>query len=242
VLKYGTGGINVDGCRVETVDNLNGGAYSENKTEDGEWGKMHKFTGKEFTPPSGRFPANLIHDGSDEVVALFPNSKSGAMTKSYEYQNNGFSMGAPTGSTKHLCEASEGSAARFFYAAKASPAERNEGCDGLEEKSTTYMATANGSGSPSMLIDDNGNERDKFTASKKNFHPTVKPISLMKYLVKLVTPPGGTVYDPFTGSGSTLIAAKHLGFNYIGSEIQADYVQIAEARLASIKNDQLSLF
>jgi site-specific DNA-methyltransferase (adenine-specific) len=157
----------------------------------------------------GRFPANLIHDGSEEVVGMFPNSKSGAMTKSYEYQNNGFSMGAPTGSTKHLCEASEGSAARFFYAAKASTAERNEGCDKIEHGC---------------------------------FHPTVKPISLMKYLVKLVTPPGGTVYDPFTGSGSTLIAAKHLGFNYIGSEIQADYVQIAEARLASIKNDQLSLF
>ena len=88
----------------------------------------------------GRFPANLIHDGSQEVLDLFPETKSGAMKKSYEYKDNGNSMGKATGSTKTRCEASQGSAARFFYCAKASKKDRNEGNNHPTVKPTALMA------------------------------------------------------------------------------------------------------
>jgi len=185
VLKWGTGGINIDGCRVESTDNLNGGAYSGGERKDGDWKDNSGFKNdnlEKFEQPTGRFPANFIHDGSDEVVGL---------------------LGEP---------------ARFFYCAKASKKDRNEGLEGFEEKE----------GIRTNAPRDN---EDVKTPVRANNHPTVKPTSLMQYLVRLVTPAGGTVLDPFMGSGSTGKACVLEGFDFIGIELDPEYCKIAEARI-----------
>ena len=191
VLRHGTGGINIDGCRVGTSDNLNGGFYRDSPDEYQAvcYGR-HK-RGGEFVQPTGRWPANLIHDGSDEVVGLFPND-----------------------------------AARFFYCAKASKKDRDEGCEGLEERlAMRYGEKAQGplpQQTPSKPV------------AQRNHHPTVKPTDLMRYLCRLVTPPGGIVLDPFMGSGSTGKAAMLEGFRFIGIEREAEYVEIARARIGAV--------
>lgn len=188
VLEWGTGAINIDGCRVATVDDLNGGAYSDTERKN----KFFKGLGAgagEYVQPSGRWPANLIHDGSDEPTELL------------------------------------GDAARFFYCAKASKRDRDDGLDGFEAAKTTFAA---GKG---LRNNGDGTPRNQ-TQSNKNIHPTVKPAELMAYLCRLVTPPGGVVLDPFMGSGSTGKAAVREGFRFIGIEIDANYLAIAEARIA----------
>ena len=203
VMKYGVGGINIDGCRVPTTDNLNGGAYSKvggrsslssDERDDKGAGMFApgKTVGSDFVQPSGRFPANLIHDGSDEVLEVFPDNVKGGSwntTKGARHFNNN---GKATEFENHGSDKSVGSAARFFYCAKASK----------KEKGTD------------------------------NIHPTVKPIALMEYLVKLVTPEGGIVLDPFMGSGSTGVAALNLGRRFIGMEKETEYFKIAEKRLS----------
>jgi len=125
--------------------------------------------------------------------------------------------------------------ARFFYCAKASKEERNRGCEGLEEKKSELNSGGIGRECSVEKRLENG---DGINASlMKNNHPTVKPIALMKYLIKLVTPPKGIVLDPFAGSGSTLVAAKELGFNFIGIDKEEEYVKIAEARIAATKEE-----
>ena len=179
VLKWSTGGLNIDGCRVE---------------------------GK-------RWPANLLHDGSDEVVELFPQTTSGGGDKRTE----------PTG---HKVD--KGSAARFFYCAKASKRDRNEGCEGLEE---VQQDNTRKEGNPG-----GDNPRNRGLNKRANHHPTVKPTDLMRYLCRLVTPPGGTVLDPFMGSGSTGKAAILEGFKFLGIEREAEYLAIAQARCQSVCN------
>lgn len=121
-------------------------------------------------------------------------------------------------------------ASRFFYCAKASTSERNEGLDGLP-----YVQCQMGC-SGAMPIDDDAKERDRFKKISKNYHPTVKPLKLMEYLIKLVMPPkDGLLLDPFSGSGTTIVAAKRLGFNAIGIEKESQYCQIAEKRLEAIE-------
>lgn len=117
----------------------------------------------------------------------------------------------------------------FFYTAKASRGERNMGCDGLEETSAPKY------GSEKRITV--GGSKD-VALPRANNHPTVKPIKLMEYLIKLVTPKGGIVLEPFAGSGTTLVAAKKLGYNFIGIEKEAEYIKIIEARLSSIKEHQ----
>lgn len=236
VLKYGTGGINVDACRVETDDKMpsvEGGIKRRNKINQDQgfrpYEKGFDNQDKELwnQNSSGRFPANLIHDGSPEAVGIFPNSSVTGVRKSphekKESLNTPFTMGNP------LSEYTDsGSAARFFYCAKTSPAERNMGCDDMEAKvkdaeyrqptGNAMVDRIHGCGIP-----------------KKNNHPTIKPIALMKYLIKMVTQPGGLVYDPFSGSGSTLIACRELGMNFIGSELQDEYCKIALCRLSAAK-------
>lgn len=176
-------------------------------------------------PPSGqagRWPANVIHDGSDEVLALFPESKStGGKCAASGLIDNSEIYGKFSGKNKGTNAGGlgdSGSNARFFYAAKVSAKERNEGLEHLPDKDWS----GDGSAVP---------ERDNrpFNPSKNN-HPTLKPISLMRYLCRLVTPPGGTVLDPWMGSGSTGKAAKLEGFEFIGMEQDAGYFQIAQAR------------
>jgi DNA modification methylase len=222
VLKYGTGGINIDGCRVGTEEMITSGrndSHSVNSINKGFSGIINK------TPRTGRFPANLIHDGSDEVVGLFPETKSGGAdgNRKPAEQNGGFlkALGKENRITKGGLPPSSGSASRFFYCAKASKSERNKGLEGFEEKQTT------GGGGLTNVGDKFGSIKAKQT----NSHPTVKPISLMQYLVRLVTPKGGTVLDPFMGSGTTGIGAKLEGFDFIGIEREAEYIKIAEARI-----------
>lgn len=206
VLKWGIGGINIDGSRIQHNEETK---TTNRKQRSAGWNPDN--CGFDSTKnivasasPFGRFPANFIHDGSQEVMDLFPDTKSGGGDKP-----------------------DQGSAARFFYCAKASRNERDYGLDNFDDKQKIYRATANGTGEISKNM-------ERFASIMKNNHPTVKPIKLMQYLIKLVTPLGGIVLDPFSGSGSTLIAAKLLGFNYIGIELDAEYIKIAESRLAAV--------
>tara|TARA_R110000803_G_C11945729_1_gene317083 strand:+ start:71 stop:1261 length:1191 start_codon:yes stop_codon:yes gene_type:complete len=189
VLKYGTGGINIDECRIgkEILEEQIAGQA-----------KIGTFERKNMVTPKreGRFPANVMHDGSEEVLEGFPNTKSikgksrTATIKNQTRLNNSQEV-----FVNNEYE-DEGSAARFFYCPKVSKNERNRGLD-------------------------------------KNIHPTVKPVELMKYLCRLVTPKGGTILDPFMGSGSTGMAAKDEGFEFIGIEKEKEYFEIAKQRIAT---------
>ena len=211
VLKYGTGGMNIDGCRVGTEIMVNQSAssiYSQGQVKKDK---------QEPTVSTGRFPANLIHDGSEEVVELFPTSKS---TLDKSEINRGTSKSWFTGDhVDRIQRGDSGSAARFFYCAKASKSERNKGLEGFEEKENMRVNAPR------------ENEEEKTSNKMSNFHPTVKPVALMRYLCRLITPKNGIVLDPFMGSGTTGIGAKIEGFEFIGIEREAEYVKIAEARI-----------
>lgn len=199
VLKWGTGGINIDACRIETADNLNGGAYARNGTHrDDGWGMQRGGAG-EYVEPQGRWPANLILD--EKAGALLDEQsgelKSGGGIKARKDStdtNNVFgkntrrrdSIGPQGFGTD------KGGASRFFYCAKASKKDRGEG----------------------------------------NNHPTVKPTSLMQWLCRLVTPVGGTILDPFMGSGSTGKAAQIEGFDFVGIDKEQVSFDIATQRLS----------
>lgn len=230
VLRYGTGAINIDGCRIETEETItNHSRYPESAISKGKYGdsseqETHQTKGQQL----GRFPANLIHDGSDEVLGLFPITSS---TKPHSGNGNKLDTREQGWGFKRMpCSLSDngGSAARFFYCAKASKKDRDEGCDGLEEK---MVGMSNGA-------QIHGEEYDKgqgiglnVVKAMKNHHPTVKPVALMQYLCRLVTPPGGIVLDPFMGSGSTGKAALLEGFKFIGIELEKEYVKIAKRRI-----------
>ena len=225
VQKWGTGAMNIDGCRVGTDDNLNGGAYAATGTErDDGWGMQRAGAG-EYKQPLGRWPANLIHDGSDEVVAGFPQSKSEGGTKGGA-PGNVYANGKGIPHPQFFNYGDTGSAARFFYCAKANNRDRNEGCEGLEEKQRDEGRKAGGVGGD--------NPRNRGLQLRTNHHPTVKPTDLMRYLCRLVTQPNGTVLDPFMGSGSTGKAAVLEGFNFIGIERNAEYIEIARARIRAV--------
>ena len=166
---------------------------------------------------AGRWPANLIHDGSDEVTGLFPVTTSGGGNK--KSKNPGMWSGKKPKDWHDTVDS--GSAARFFYCAKASKADRDEGCEGLELRKAGGLSGRNDGTLGSVTL-------------SRNVHPTVKPTDLMRYLCRLVTPPGGTVLDPFCGSGSTGKAAMLEGFNFIGIEREANYVAIANARTNAV--------
>ena len=183
----------------------------------------------------GRFPANVIHDGSEEVLEGFPQTQSGEPGIKNK-GNNGAAYGVesrPPG-TPMTGFGDSGSAARFFYCAKASTAERNAGCEELQGQE---MGRNQSSLEGGKMLTGAGNERSN---TKNNFHPTVKPIALMEYLCRLITPPGGTILDPFMGSGTTGIAALRLGFEFIGLELSEEYVEIASHRIAHWVDADLS--
>lgn len=207
IIKWGCGAVNVGACRI-SVDNP--------------------------CAPLGRWPANVIHDGSDEVMAEF-GRQSAANNMHWPGNRKEATRSTVEGSVFKLSikpgiryvpvclfedKNQKPTAARFFYCAKASAAERHRGCEGLPE------------------IDFSGNGGVKhpkagvYQARKKgiNNHPTVKPLALMHYLVRLVMPPGGVVLDPFTGSGSTLIAAAKEGFDAVGIDLEIGSCEIAAAR------------
>jgi site-specific DNA-methyltransferase (adenine-specific) len=191
-------------------------------------GSGEKTRGTTFQPSSGRWPANLIHDGSEEVTGLFPQSKgfSGGGTKGAGFRDeyvNGEKHGKELPAQIYN---DSGSAARFFYCAKANKKDRNDGLESFEIVETAAMQGNMVSGQRLA-----GNGTPIATPKRANYHPTVKPTDLMRYLCRLVTPKGGTVLDPFMGSGSTGKAAKLEGFDFIGIELDPEYCKIAEARI-----------
>ena len=193
VLQFSTGGINIDGCRVETNEEITNhsrgkeSAISKGKYGDSKAQETHQTEGQTL----GRFPANVIHDGSQTVLNLFPDTKSGADCKRKKpHETNAMAGTVGILDREEISYGDKGSAARFFYCAKASKKDRGE-----------------------------------------NNHPTVKPTDLMRYLCRLVTPPGGVVLDPFMGSGSTGKAAQKEGFEFIGIEREPEYVEIARQRI-----------
>lgn len=226
VKTHGTGAINIDGCRVETTDTY---AYP-NGPGGCKSGEFH-YQGRAAKPaesnPLGRFPANVIHDGSEEVVGMFPQGRSaGNHPTTFITQDNNQVYSKGVGNTQGQLYADSGSAARFFYCAKASKADRNAGLEGFEEKE---RPTLNNYVSPSE-----GRTAPKNGSPQRNHHPTVKPTELMRYLCRLITPPNGTVLDPFAGSGSTGKAAILEGFSFIGIEREKEYAEIARARIAHV--------
>ena len=232
VLKHGVGGINIDDCRVqcEPDDNIvrperteaqaynffRGGEEDQTnvrkttqrqpRNEQSVWTDNNsgmKAEGSMFADadPRGRYPSNVMHDGSKAVQDIFPYTKSGKMKQHIEGgQYNVYGKMYPR-DVETIGD--EGSASRFFYTAKTNQAERNAGAN--------------------------------------NTHPTVKPVELMKYLVRLVTPKNGLVLDPFMGSGSTGMAAREEDFQFVGIEKEREYYEIAKARIKNVK-PQLKLF
>lgn len=304
VLKWGTGGINIDGCRVNTSDNLAKNYNSIRKSDDemGERGyKMGFRQGKDSYAEAtestslGRFPANLImshhpececrglkkigsgkeggynYKGNKyEVQGFVPNNspeansnygeesiedwnchedcpirimdeQSGVTTSgkvksdkdSYDGKSiTGLLRGVSNAQNQH---GGSGVASRFFYCAKASKSERNRGLDEFDEKQTI-----GGGGGIGNYLDDVNSASGKYGSEKapsKNFHPTVKPVKLMQYLVKMITPPNGKVLDPFCGSGTTGIACKLEGFEFVGIEQDPEYTKIAQARIENYTDE-----
>ena len=295
VLKWGTGGINIDKSRIETDDkynisvnehktiymnsknnkvqekrdgSLDGGRFPANFIHDGSYevmeefdkagksksGKIGKVKTKEkegtnwfrgdggegerwgfgdegsaarffYCSKEGRFPANFIHDGSDEVMEEFDKAGKSKGTER---------IGNPKGTAWFSGEkgpdrighwyGDEGSAARFIYVSKASGKEKNAGLDDMEDKE--------------IYPQNNSIERKEINVNKgyktKNFHPTVKPIKLMTYLINMITPQNGIVLDPFLGSGSTGVAALKEGYKFIGIEKEAEYMKIAKRRIENV--------
>lgn len=226
VAAHGTGAINIDACRIpsEPMPENTGAGGLPRRREDEQRGP-----GTVSQPhAAGRWPANLIHDGSADVVALFPaDAGASAPVLGTEPTANGFSgsvtFGGMIGRVAGAFHNDSGSAARFFYCAKTSRTDRNEGCNAIERKPLHWSSGDSNPGS----FQSPGTDK-----TSQNNHPTVKPTDLMAYLLRLVTPPGGAVLDPFMGSGSTGKAAMREGFQFIGCEINEQYAAIARARIA----------
>lgn len=205
VLKHGTGGINIDECRIPFESEADRKSTGMDRIHTSKVGALagkvendHERTTFMPRQTNGRFPANIIHDGSDEVVELFPDNVKGGTWNNTKGARHFENNGKPTEYTNKGSDNSVGSAARFFYCAKASKKERGEG----------------------------------------NVHPTVKPIALMEYLVKLVAPENAIVLDPFMGSGTTGVAAVRLGRGFVGIEKEKEYFDIAERRIENAEKKE----
>lgn len=231
VLKWGCGGLNIDGCRIGFSDNEPDKRIGTSAIAKGAKGspfngvveasdiKMYK---------EGRWPANII---LDEVAAEMLDEQSGVLhsrpnknPKALDDSPKWYENKDPE--KLRIQHDISGGASRFFYVAKASKRERNAGLEGMEAKQKYSLESSK------------SDSHDCFTHGDKNpcipqanNHPTVKPIKLMEYLCKLITPPKGTVLDPFMGSGSTGIAAKNLGFEFVGIEREPEYFEIAKRRI-----------
>lgn len=228
VLAHGCGALNIDGCRVaKDSDDVSGWSKSGSIASNNRSMSGPNYDREPKPDNAGRFPANFIHDGSPEVVALFPETTSGSHKEGAKITINGGKgyaggVGAITLDRDYIGDT--GSAARFFYTAKASKDDRDEGLDNFEKRQAGHIAIrANDEGNWSAAKNPNH--------PRANHHPTVKPTSLMRYLCRLITPPDGLILDPFMGSGSTGKAALLEGFRFVGIEQDPEYLAIAAARV-----------
>jgi site-specific DNA-methyltransferase (adenine-specific) len=230
VIRHGCGALNIDGCRIESEpmrSNQSSRGGMPRRTEDerrdpGTVNEPHEL---------GRWPSNVVHDGSDEVLAGFPDApgqiadaSTSTSARKTQYVYGAMRRGSARGMRPGARHEDAGSAARFFYCAKASKADREAGCYGLPTKRGGMVSNTSGQ----HIMRRDGGE----PGERANHHPTVKPTELMRWLVRLVTPPGGTVLDPFAGSGSTGRAAAIEGFDAVLIELDAEYSAIAHARCA----------
>jgi DNA modification methylase len=233
VLAYGVGGLNIDATRIGTEG---GGTNCDKRDQSGNClghdgsGKFSRTVhAKEVSAAQGRWPANVMLD--EYTAGLLDEqsgfSKSSGVINRWTDGAKPFGNGAGGAYESVQGVADSGGASRFFYVAKASKRDRNEGLDGLQAASAADMVQRE-EGSAGMNSPRAGAGR---TSGAKNFHPTVKPTDLMRQLVRLVTPPGGIVLDPFTGSGSTGKAAILEGFQFIGVELTEEYLPIIQGRI-----------
>jgi len=243
VLKWGTGGINIDACRVGNgEDKIKGGCKAGNP-----YHLTANPTEIKLNQEQGRFPANIILDEEAGKILDEQAPETGAFAKVKSGQKewggeiyHKFETSGDDGKTFYDKGKRQG-ASRFFYCAKASKSERNYGCEEMEQKDMRYE---DGS-AKSMEIFSNqytessGNPTGRGITSKRaNNHPTVKPIKLMEYLIKLVSKEGAVVLDPFLGSGTTLLACYNLNRKGIGIEKEEEYVKIAQARLNKLQEQR----
>lgn len=249
--EHGTGALNVDACRIDAV--RPSATYSQPDIRGNNYNNERTKRRIAVAPENlGRWPANLIHDGSEDVLAAFPQAAGqqgpvsgaassektsnvyGRMKRGGEPSADGDNKGAVGFKMKPgMRRVDQGSAARFFYCAKASKRDRDDGLDALPTVTADPYGQHRG-----RRMDGNDTRIDgKPPARGKNNHPTVKPTDLMRYLCRLVTPPGGVVLDPFMGSGSTGKAAMLEGFRFIGIEREADYVEIARNRILAAQRE-----
>lgn len=225
VEAHGTGALNIDACRVPADDNTTKAWRGEGDRPRDQY--RTGTSGKPVPTDLGRWPANVIHDGSLDVLAAFPEAKGqqGFVGERHGDRDsvNCYGDWGPRPDTPP--RADSGSAARFFYCAKATKADRDEGIEGDEQQFVQWQ-TANGTSGKASSLSEGRDTR------RKNIHPTVKPVELMRYLCRLITPDGGIVLDPFMGSGSTGKAAVLDGYRFIGIEKEPQYIEIARARIA----------
>ena len=248
VLKWGTDGINIDGCRIGYEDTKNPATnplyrdmngYRKPSDNGQRTGEVIKFTNSLAPPnPQGRFPANIILDEEagrmlDEQSGISESKPMYSLPISTENSNEGWKRPSHKNHIPKLFEYNDkAGASRFFYCAKASKSERNLGCEDLEIKQTT------GGGGMNNTEDDVCGKYGSIKAPAHNNHPTVKPIKLMEYLIKLVSPEGATILDPFMGSGTTAVACVKLNRKFIGIEKEEEYVKIAQARIKPFLEQQ----
>jgi len=238
VLEHGTGGINIDGCRIGTTDNLSGGVYSNGdliSNPNNITSERKKLNKEDFIQPEGRFPSNFIIDEEASKIldeqsgdSKSQGGKGKSTQKSLDRTDIGYGFKEIDNAAGLGGYGDTGGASRFFYVPKVSKKERNMGLDDFDDKTKNQVNNSNYKLQPNgeMVL----NTKD---TTSKNTHPTIKPINLLTYLVRLITPPNGVVMDCYMGSGSTGIAALLEGFQFIGMEMDEEYFNIAEARIDS---------
>ena len=256
VIEYGVGGINIDECRVGMQEQDKEEYYKKQKSFESTNKKMNIYGGNSFNSSStafydtdtltektlneGRFPANTIltYDETDfdEVCGGFPNTKSVKSARGGATNKGELCYSSFNDIEKYECGFNDsGSASRYFYCAKASKKDRDDGLDEFEEKQKYYCDGR--SNSLEIFGSTDGGRKPL-----KNIHPTVKPTELMQYLVRLVSPNGATILDPFNGSGSTGKAVmyenkeRNKNYKYIGIELTEEYLPIAKARIEYVCN------
>lgn len=227
VQTHGCGALNIDGCRIPTSESKSRDhEAADARIEVGATGMVARAGAFRGGDPAGRWPANVIHDGSKEVLARFPDApgQQGDLRDQDHAVPAGSAFGQYGPKRSHAARNDVGSAARFFYCAKASKADREAGCEGLPTKRGGMVSNTSGQ----HITRRDGGE----PGERANHHPTVKPTELMRYLVRLVTPTDGIVLDPFAGSGSTGRAAAIEGFAAILIEKDPGYAEIARRRIS----------